>query len=163
MRGRPRPHVPARRDVGAEARTDKTPTASHRTDNPRIRYRLSASVPKCLPRRRRGLGPRASCPHVSARRDVGAEARTDKMPTGSHRTDNRRIPVQTLGDRRARLQRRNTLPRAPTLYDSHEYREYPPIQTNHSSMGRSSCARTANGYCKAGFRFVSRTRDEPSV
>ena len=35
-------------------------------------------------------------PHVSARRDVGGEARADKTPTDPCRTDSCRIPVQTL-------------------------------------------------------------------
>ena len=55
-------------------------------------------------------------PHVSAGRDVGGEARANKMPTGSHRTDNRRIPVQTLtgAPRRphcSRRRRKNGSPR----------------------------------------------------
>ena len=85
-----------------------------------FRCRLRVSVPKCPISESSMHGPHFSLgglgavapkartswvrgrprPHVRGRRGAGGEARADKMPAGSHRTDNRRIPVQTLSEAR---------------------------------------------------------------
>ncbi len=82
-RGHPCPHVPARRDVGKEGapapgpaeprNAPQPPPATAGRDRPARperakRRQCCAPAPKCLPRRRRGPGPRASCPHVPAHR-----------------------------------------------------------------------------------------------
>ena len=129
------------------ARASRPPRARRIPAMPRKRRRpeqtkrqqCRAPAPKCLPRRRRGPGPRASCPHVPASRDVGRKARPPPAAPPPPQSQDARARRTRQPRRRRKLPGREGVSPAPGAADPRNAPQPPPDRRRPERPKRQQC------------------------